>query len=232
MAKCVEASTAVHDGVFLLPGSSAGPMTKPEQIIYVVDDDAKMRKSLRFLLESANYTVQTFESAEEFRKQYDPAQAGCMVLDVSMPGGMSGIDLQKELATEEHSPPIIFLTGHGDIPLAVRAMEAGAVGFLEKPFNADDLLQRVEAALERDRGQRQAQADLADVRDRLERLTERERQVLMLVVAAKSSKDIAAELALGVRTVENHRAAILRKMKAESTPDLVRMIMAAGGGPS
>lgn len=204
----------------------------PEQVIYVVDDDAKMRKSLRFLLESAKYAVQTFDSAEDFRQKYDPAQGGCIVLDLSMPGGMNGMELQKQLATEQNSPPIVFLTGHGDIPLAVRAMEAGAVGFLEKPVNAAELLQRVEAALERDREQRKTQAELAVVRDRLDRLTSRERQVLMLVVASKSSKDIAVELALKVRTVENHRASILRKMKANTTLDLARMVMAANGRPS
>ncbi|MEX0701087.1 MAG: response regulator [Planctomycetales bacterium] len=186
----------------------------------MVDDQARIRESLQALLRSVHLRVVTCGSAQEFLDTYDPACAGCLVLDVRMPG-MSGIQLQEELQARGTEIPIIFITGHGDVALAVQAMKGGAVEFLEKPLDHQRLLDCIHEAIERDRVQRLAAEARSAIRERIERLTRRERQVLEEVVAGRSSREIAAELAVSVKTVEAHRARIMRKMEAHSAAQLI-----------
>ena len=195
-----------------------------ELTVFVVDDDKEVRDAMKLLMNSVGLTVETFASAEDFLAQFDPARPGCLLLDVRMEG-MSGLDVQERLALEEVQPPIIIITGHGDVPMAVRAVKAGAVDFIEKPFNEQVLLDSVHRAIELDGEHRGRALQLADIRARLECLTPREREILDLVVAGKRNKVIASELGISQSTVEAHRAKVMEKMQAGSLSDLMRMML-------
>jgi len=197
-------------------------MTKQDAIVFVVDDDLSLRETLRCLIESAGYCVQTFGSAEEFLDANASDAPTCLVLDVRLPGA-NGLDLQHELGKRGSQLPIIFITGFGDIEMSVQAMKAGAVEFLAKPFRSEDLLDAVRRAVERDRTARAERAEMLELRRRLDLLTPRELQVMDLVVAGRLNKQIASDLGTSEITVKVHRARLVRKMQAESLPDLVRM---------
>lgn len=197
-------------------------MTDAAPIVFVVDDDPSVRTSTERLIRSAGFTVQTFASAKEFLSTSRPKGPACLVLDVHLPG-LSGLDLQRELTQAGFTIPIIFMTGHGDIPMTVRAMKAGAVEFLTKPFRKQDLLGAIRAAIERDRTTQEERAETGALRQRYQHLTPREREVMALVVAGLLHKQIAGELSTSERTVKFHRAHIMEKMEAESLAELVRM---------
>jgi two-component system response regulator FixJ len=192
--------------------------------VFVVDDDEGVRNSLRFLLKSVGLATRALGSASEFLEIYKPNQPGCLVLDVRMPG-MSGIELQQQLNVRGAAIPVIFITGHGDIPMAVEAMQHGAFDFLQKPFRDQDLIDRIQRALERDARNRAALTQHARIRERLESLTPREREVLTLMTRGKPNKVMAAELGVSQRTVEIHRARVMEKSGADSLAHLVRMVM-------
>ncbi len=194
--------------------------------VFIVDDDPAVRDSLRWLLESMRLKVLTFESAEEFLNYYTMHMIGCLILDVRMPG-MSGLQLQQFLTKQKHALPIIFITGHGDIPMAVRAMQAGAMYFLEKPFEDQILLDYVNEALALDKENQQARIRLAMIQARISNLTEREREVMNLVTNNHSNKEIAEKLGVSVKTVEFHRSHMMEKMHAHSLIDLVSMVREA-----
>jgi FixJ family two-component response regulator len=202
-------------------------MTRPPPIVFVVDDDPSIRESLQCLIQSVGLGVQTFGSAEEFLSGTRPEVPACLVLDVRLPG-MSGLDLQHELAKAGVQLPIIFITGYGDIPMSVQAMKAGAVEFLTKPFRHQDLLEAIRRAIGRDRTARQGRLEMLDLRRRLDTLTPREREVMGFVVAGLPSKQIAAKLGTSEVTIKVHRAQLMRKMRAESLPHLVRMVEKLG----
>jgi FixJ family two-component response regulator len=193
-----------------------------EPVVFVVDDDESMREALRSLFRSVSLRVETFGSAADFLRSKLPDVASCLVLDIRLPG-LSGLDFQAELAKANINIPIIFMTGHGDIPMSVQAMKAGAVDFLTKPFRDQDMLDAVAAALERDRNRRKDERQISDLRARLEGLTEREREVMGFVTAGLMNKQIAGELGLSEITVKIHRGHVMRKMEARSLADLVRM---------
>jgi FixJ family two-component response regulator len=197
-------------------------MSDDRGIVFVVDDDPSMRRALESLLRSVGHEVRMFASAPEFMRAERIDTAGCLVLDVRLPG-MSGLAFQQELIKAGIALPIIFITGHGDVPMSVRAMKAGAAEFLTKPFDDQVLLDAVHAALERDRARRRDAASLAALRALHDQLTERERQVMQLVVAGWVNKRIAAALGLSVVTVKVHRGQVMRKMQAKSVAELVRM---------
>jgi FixJ family two-component response regulator len=197
-------------------------MSDHKAMVFVVDDDPSMRRSLDSLLRSVGHEVRLYSSAPEFMQASRPDVPGCLVLDVRLPG-MSGLAFQQELASAGIALPIIFITGHGDVPMSVRAMKAGAMEFLTKPFDDQVLLDAVHAAIERDRTRRREMAGNASLRSRYESLTERERQVMGHVVSGKPNKRIAAELGLSVVTVKVHRGHVMQKMEAKSVADLVRM---------
>jgi FixJ family two-component response regulator len=199
------------------------PSTGPT--VYVVDDDPAMRSSLRWLIESVGLTVRTCASAQEFLQTYQ-GDRGCLVLDVRMPG-MSGLDLQAELAARKIIIPILIITGYAEVPLAVRAMKAGAFDFIEKPFSDQTLLDRIRAAVTLDERARNRRAARREVQERLDLLTTREHDVLSRVVTGKSNKVIAAELQLSTKTVEVHRAHVMEKLKAGSLADLIRLSLLA-----
>jgi FixJ family two-component response regulator len=203
-------------------------MSEDRAIVFVVDDDLSMRRSLETLLRSVGHDVQLFSSAQEFMHAARSDVAGCLVLDVRLPG-MSGLTFQEELTKAGIALPIIFITGHGDVPMTVRAMKAGAAEFLTKPFDDQVLLDAIHAAIERDRARRRDEASLAALQARYRELTERERQVMKLVVAGRVNKQIAAELGLSVVTVKVHRGQVMRKMLAKSVAELVRMADRLGG---
>jgi FixJ family two-component response regulator len=198
------------------------PATAEAPIVFVVDDDESVREALRSLFRSVSLRVETFGSAADFLRSELPNVASCLVLDVRLPG-VSGLDFQAELAKANIHIPIIFMTGHGDIPMSVQAMKAGAVDFLTKPFRDQDMLDAVAAAIERDRSRRKDEQRLSDVRARFDGLTEREREVMGLVTAGLMNKQIAGELGLSEITVKIHRGHVMRKMAARSLADLVRM---------
>ena len=197
--------------------------------VFVVDDDEGVRNSLRFLLKSVGLTTQTLASAGEFLDSYKPSQPGCLVLDVRMPG-MSGLELQQQLNLRGAVIPVIFITGHGDIPMAVEAMQQGAFDFLQKPFRDQDLIDRIQRALERDARNRAALEQHARIRERLDSLTPREREVLALMTHGKPNKIMAAELGVSQRTVEIHRARVMEKSGAASLAQLVRMVLDLDAG--
>src|ERR1700692_779967 len=196
------------------------PDAKPT--VLVIDDDPDLRSSVGRLLRSVGLEAQLFASISEFLKSDPPDGPTCLVLDVRLPE-QSGLDFQRELAAANRELPIIFITGHGDIPMSVRAMKAGAVEFLTKPFRDQDLLDGIQVALERDRARRQHQAETAKLRERLESLTPREREVLPLVVSGLLNKQVAAEIGTTEATIKVHRSQLMRKMGADSLPELVRM---------
>ena len=193
-----------------------------ESIVYVIDDDPSIRDAIKSLIRSVGMRVETFGSAQEFMAGSRPDAPACLVLDVRMPG-LSGLDLQRDLSDAGIRIPIIFITGHGDIPMSVRAMKAGAIEFLTKPFRDQDLLDAISEAIERDRAMRQQEAGVADLRSRFERLTAREREVMELVVAGLLNKQIAARLGISEITVKLHRHRVMEKMQADSLAELVRM---------
>jgi len=197
-------------------------VTDAAPIVFVVDDDPSVRSSTERLVRSAGFEVKTFGSAAEFLETPRPEAPACLVLDIRMPG-RSGLDLQHELAGSGIQIPIIFVTGHANIPMTVRAMKAGAVEFLTKPYRRNDLLQAIRTAIDRDRDARQERREALELRQRYERLTPRERDVMALVITGMLNKQIAGELATAERTVKFHRAHIMQKMKAESVAELVRM---------
>src|SRR5947209_5285616 len=199
--------------------------------IVVIDDDASIRKSLDNLFRSVGFQVELFASPQEFLQSARPARPGCIILDVRFPG-RSGLDMQQELAAANILLPIIFITGYGDIPMSVRAMKAGAVEFLTKPFRDQDLLDAVGAALEKDRARRAGEMRLSELRSRFATLTARERQVLGLVVAGRLNKQIAGDLGVSEMTVKMHRRQVMRKMQATGVAQLVRLADQLGiGGP-
>ena len=194
--------------------------------VFVVDDDQAMRNSLKWLIESVAMQVETYESADQFIKNYYPGRSGCLLLDVRMPG-MSGLELQEYLIEHMISIPIIIITGHGDVPMAVRAMKAGAVDFIEKPFNDELLLESIRTALNLDVEQRASQAERAEIAARLAHLTPREHEVMEMVTNGRANKEIALTLGVSAKTVEAHRARVMEKMQARSLADLVKMHMNA-----
>jgi two-component system, LuxR family, response regulator FixJ len=201
-------------------------MQQPAPTVFVVDDDEGVRNSLRFLLKSVGLATRALASAQEFLDTYKAQQPGCLVLDVRMPG-MSGLELQQQLNVRGAVIPVIFITGHGDVPMAVEAMQQGAFDFLQKPFRDQDLIDRIQRALERDGQSRAVLAQHARIRERLESLTPREREVLTLMVRGKPNKVMAAELGVSQRTVEIHRARVMEKSGAGSLAQLVRMVLDA-----
>ncbi len=198
------------------------------QVVHVVDDDADVRQSLAFLLSTAGHAVRVYDSAIAFLDAADEAQEGCLVTDIRMPG-MDGLELQRRLKAMGLGLPVIVITGHGDIQLAVEAMKAGAVDFIEKPFNDEALLGAIDFALARQVKNVQHEAQIAGIRSRLKSLTEREQQVLGGLVAGKPNKIIAYDLGISARTVEVYRANVMTKMQADSLSELVRMVLLEQG---
>jgi RNA polymerase sigma factor (sigma-70 family) len=203
------------------------PRLSSASTVFVVDDDAAVLKSLSRLLRSAGLVAATFTSPREFLDRHDPSAPGCLVLDVAMPG-LNGLELQQALIASDHELPIVFLTGHGDIPMSVQAMKRGAVDFLTKPVNDHDLLQAVRVAIEKDRLQRQARAEVAEVQQCLAALTPREREVLEHVITGQLNKQIAADLGTAEKTIKVQRARVMEKMKVQSVAELVHLAARAG----
>ena len=198
-------------------------MSEPESIVFVVDDDPSVRRAIGRLIGCAGLEVELFGSAQEFLASERPNVPSCLVLDIRLPG-ISGLNLQRQLAKANIHIPIIFITAHGDIPMTVRAMKAGALEFLTKPFRDQDLLDAIQLALERDRGRRQQEAELAALRERFELLSPREREVVDLVVSGMLNKQIAARIGTAENTVKVHRSRAMEKMQAPSLADLVKMV--------
>jgi RNA polymerase sigma factor (sigma-70 family) len=197
-----------------------------ESTVFIVDDDVAVRRGLSLLVRSAGLKAQAFESAQAFLEAYRPEQPGCLVLDVRMPG-MNGLELQEYLARRQIRVPIIIISGDGDVPVAVRAMKAGAVDFIEKPFSSELFLSRVRQALEQDQIGREQRAQRDDLAQRLALLTPREQEVMVHLVDGESNKVIAARLAISTRTVEIHRAKIMEKLQAKSLSEVVRIAMSS-----
>lgn len=198
--------------------------TESEPTVFVVDDDPAVLDSLSELLESVGLRVATYPSAGAFLDSFDPERPGCLVLDIRMPG-MSGLDLQEVLVERQALLPIIFITGHGDVPMAVHAMKHGAVEFILKPFRDQDLLDRIERALADNLARRQDHLERRGIQERLDTLTPREREVLERVVAGQSNKVLAHELGISQRTVEIHRAKVMEKMQADNLAELVSLVL-------
>jgi len=199
-------------------------MKERAPVVFIVDDDDAVRGSLRLLLKSVGLAATALPTAQEFLDKYDPQQPGCLILDVRMPG-MSGMELQQQLNVRGATIPVIFITGHGDIPMAVEAMQQGAFDFLQKPFRDQDLIDRIQRALAKDVTTRTELNERSRLRERLDSLTPREREVLALVTSGKPNKIMAADLGVSQRTVEIHRARVMEKMHASSLAQLVRMVM-------
>ncbi len=199
-------------------------MTEIQQTVYVVEDDEAVRDSLELLLKSDSKPVKTYESANAFLKDYSDKMAGCIVLDIRMPG-MDGMELQKKLNDKHSILPIIFVTGHGDVPMAVDAMKEGAVDFIQKPYREEALLEKIEAALEQDREQRKSLDERQEIVRRIKSLTPREREIMDRMIAGQANKVIAIELEISQRTVEIHRSRVMHKMGTHSLAHLVRMVL-------
>jgi len=199
-------------------------MSETRETVFVVDDDSGVRDSLELLVRSVGLEVETYPSALDFLEAYNPKRPGCLVLDVRMPG-MSGLDLQRELASRHSILPIIFITAHADVPMAVEAVKAGAADFVQKPFRDQDLIDKIQHAIEFNAQIRKEAADRSEIMSRIESLTPRERQVMDRVVEGKANKAIAHALELSRRTVEIHRARVMEKMQATSVAQLVQMVM-------
>ncbi len=198
-------------------------MSTVEQTVFIVDDDAAVRDALCMLLKSVGVAVESYSSAKAFLEQFDSTMPGCLVLDIRMPG-MSGLELQQALIEQHSILPIIFITGHGDIPMAVQAIKDGAIDFITKPFRDQDLLDSINNALSQDEANRDEQFKREEIRQRFDSLTRREHEVLDLVVAGKANKVIAIELNLSQRTVEIHRSHVMEKMETRSLAQLVKLI--------
>jgi FixJ family two-component response regulator len=209
------------------PKSSHEPASAKEPIVFVIDDDASMRRALTNLFQSVGLAVEVFGSAPEMLQSKLPDVASCLVLDIRLPG-LSGLDFQAELAKANIHIPIIFMTGHGDIPMTVRAMKGGAVDFLTKPFRDQDMLDAVVAAIERDRKRREVEKIVANLQALFETLTPREREILAMVASGLMNKQIAAEIVLAEITVKIHRGHIMKKMGTRSLADLIRMAETLG----
>jgi len=199
--------------------------TEKVPTVFIVDDDPAIRFAMQALMDSVNIQHEIFGSADEFLETVPDQRPGCLVLDIRMPG-LGGLELQQELIEHDNTLPIIFITGHGDVPMAVEAMQKGAVDFIQKPFRDQDLLDRITEALKTDKDRREEQQKHAEVAKRVERLTNRENEVFDLVVTGKPNKVIAYELGVSQRTVEIHRARVMEKMQARSLADLVKMHLA------
>ncbi len=195
---------------------------REQPIIFIIDDDEQVRNALILLMESVGLAIESYASAQDFLNNFDVAKAGCIILDVRMPG-MSGLDLQARLTAEKIHPPIIIITGHGDVPMAVRAVTAGAVDFIEKPFNNQSMLDSVHKAIEVDAVQRGESSRLQDIETHYNTLTPREKEVLLSVIEGKRNKVIAYDLNISQSTVEAHRSKVMDKMSATSLSDLMRM---------
>ncbi len=202
-------------------------MSQTDPIVFIVDDDASVLKSLSRLLRSAKLNSVAFSSPQKFLDWYSPHIAGCLVLDVAMPG-LDGLQLQQALAAKDSEIPIIFLTGHGDIPMSVRAMKRGAIDFLTKPVNDNDLLEAIRIAIERDRVSRQTRSELNDIRQREATLTPREREVMRCVISGASNKRIARFLGIAEKTVKVHRGRVMEKIAVKSVAELVSLCRKAG----
>lgn len=194
-----------------------------DPVVFVIDDDPSVRSSLKFLISTVGLQVESFDSAETFLQRKPPETASCLVLDVRL-RGLSGLDFQCELAAKNIRIPIVFITGHGDIPMSVRAMKAGAVEFLTKPFRDQDLLDAIRVALERDRARREQEKEVTELQQRFGSLTPREQEVISMVVSGMLNKQIAGQLGTAENTVKVHRSRAMEKMRAQSLADLVRMI--------
>ena len=201
-------------------------MAEPKPTVFIVDDDQGVRDSVKILMHSISIESEVFSSADDFLRQYDPKRAGCLVLDVRMPG-MSGIELQKRLTELGSTLPIIFLTAHGDVPMAVEAVKAGAMDFVQKPFRDQELIDKIQEAFGEDARVRKELEERNRIVERLTSLTPREREVLEMVVLGHANKVIAIDLGLSQRTVEIHRARVMSKMNARSVSQLVQMVMRA-----
>jgi RNA polymerase sigma factor (sigma-70 family) len=206
-------------------------VSEPESIVFVVDDDPSVRTAIKRLVGCVGLRVELFGSAREFLASKLPNVTSCLVLDIRLPG-ISGLNLQRQLAKADIQIPIIFITAHGDIPMTVRAMKAGAVEFLTKPFRDQDLLDAIHLALEKDRGRRQQEAGLAALRERFESLSPREREVVAMVVSGMLNKQIAAQIGTAENTVKVHRSRAMEKMQANSLADLVKMVQRLQVSPS
>jgi len=206
-------------------------MTQRASVVFVIDDDPSVRSSIKILLESVGLEVELFGSTKEFLLGRPADRPSCLVLDIRLPG-VSGLDFQRQLAEAKINIPIIFISAHGDVPMTVRAMKAGAIEFLTKPFRDQDLLDAVHVALERDRARRQQEAGLAVVRERFESLSPREREVVSMVVSGMLNKQIAAQIGTAENTVKVHRSRAMEKMQANSLADLVKMIQRLQVSPS
>jgi len=204
-------------------GCATGTMNTRNPVVYVIDDDASVRGAIRNLLESVALAAETYGSPQEFLNAFRPDSPGCLILDIRLPEG-SGLDFQTSLINRGVHIPIIFITGHGDVAMSVRAMKAGAVEFLTKPFRQQELLDSIYHAIERDRADRERQAERADIRNRYKSLTRREVEVMGLVVAGMSNKQIASKIGIQKATVKFHRGKVMAKMRADSVPDLVRIV--------
>ena len=197
-------------------------------VVFIVDDDDAVRESLEFLMKSIDQPAESYASAKDFLAAYHPEKPGCLLLDIRMPG-MSGIELQEELKRRDAHIPIIFITGHGDVPMAVKAIQAGAADFIQKPFRDQELIDRIREVLVHDAHQRAERMERGEILHRMGTLTEREREVMEQVVVGKANKVVAIDLSVSQRTVEIHRANVMEKMKAKSLAQLVRLVMRARG---
>jgi FixJ family two-component response regulator len=202
-------------------------MSEAKETVFLVDDDASVLKGLRRLLTAAGFEVAAFESPQQFLDHHEAGAAGCLVLDVAMPG-LNGMELQQELAARGSTLPIVFLTGHGDVPTSVQAMKRGAADFLTKPVDENDLLAAIRSAFEKDRAIRKTRAETAEIEQRLATLTPREREVLAHIVGGKRNKQVAGDLGTVEKTIKVHRARVMEKMQVRSLAELVRLAERAG----